>query len=72
MPAVWPFDATIVTEIEALETLAGGLAMQSAAGGLAGAEGGVRLVVQGTKEQIDKVAELADSVRGEPPFVETP
>ena len=72
MPAVWPFDATIVTEIEAIETLTGAFAMQSAAGGLAGAEGAVRLVVQGTKEQIDKVAELADSVRGEPPFVETP
>jgi len=45
--------------------------MQSAAGGLAGAEGAVRLVARGTAEQIGRVTELADAVHGEPPFVRT-
>jgi hypothetical protein len=66
-----PIDAQIITEIEALKLLTGADAMQSAAGGLAGAEGAVRLVARGTAEEIGRVTELADAVHGEPPFVRT-
>jgi len=69
VPSLWPVEGEIVTEIEALRFLSGAEAMQSAAGGLAGAEGAVRLVVRGTREQIARVVELADAVHGEPPFV---
>ena len=71
LPSLWPVEGEIVTEIEALKFLTGVEAIQSAAGGLAGAEGAVRLVARGTREQIAKVVELADAVHGEPPFVQS-
>ena len=46
LPSLWPLDAEIVTEIEALRILTGVDAVQSAAGGVGGAEGGVRLVAR--------------------------
>ncbi len=69
VPSIWPFQAEIVTEIEALRTLTGVEAMQCAAGGLAGAEGAVRLVLRGTPEQIGAAGNLIESIHGEPPFV---
>lgn len=69
VPSLWPVDAQIITEIEALKILTGADVMQSAAGGLAGAEGAVRLVARGTEEQIERAAELAEAIHGEPPFV---
>ncbi len=69
VPSVWPLDGEIITEIEALKILTGVDAMHSAAGGLAGAEGAVRLVMRGSREQIEQVAELANCIHGEPPFV---
>jgi len=69
VPSLWPVDAQIITEIEALKILTGADAMQSAAGGLAGAEGAVRLVARGTEEQIARAAKLAEAIHGEPPFV---
>jgi len=68
-PSMWPFEANILTEVEALEILAGVDAMQSAAGGLAGAEGAVRLILSGTPEQIEAARTLVESIHGEPPFV---
>ncbi len=69
IPSIWPIDGEIVTEIEALKILTGVEAMQSAAGGIAGAEGAVRLVLRGTKEQIAAAEALANAVHGEPPFI---
>ncbi len=70
VPALWPVEVgEIVTEIEAFALLSGVEAVQSAAGGLAGAEGAVRLVLRGSAEQIDGAARLVESIRGEPPFV---
>ena len=60
---------TIVTEIEALEILCGVKATLYAAGGIAGAEGGVWLLLEGTKEELDNAMKLIESVQGEPPFV---
>jgi len=37
-------------------------------GGVAGREGGVSLVVAGTKDEVEKALELVKSVQGEKPF----
>jgi len=60
----------IVTEIEAMKTLADVLAFQVAAGGIGGAEGSVRLVCRGTRKQVEKALKIVDQIQGEPPFVE--
>ncbi len=39
------------------------------AGGIAGAEGAVRLMLEGTGEQVRHARKLVDLIRGEPPFV---
>jgi len=69
VPALFPVSGTIVTEIEALEILCGVKATLYAAGGIAGAEGGVWLLLEGTKEELDNAMKLIESVQGEPPFV---
>jgi hypothetical protein len=71
VPTMWPVEGEIVTEIEALQILAGVRAAQIAAGGVGGAEGAVRLLLWGSKEQIDSAARLVESIQGEPPFVST-
>ncbi len=68
-PTLWPVPGTIFTEIEALEVLCSVEAQPIAAGGIAGAEGGVWLSVWGTKEQVDSVEALLGSIQGEPPFI---
>ena len=47
-PRMWPITGTIVTEIEAMAILAGVDAYHYSAGGIAGAEGAVRILVEGT------------------------
>jgi len=68
MPALWPVQGEIVTEIEALELLTGVEAHQIGAGGVCGAEGGIWLGVWGDEEQIAAVKQLLDEVQGEPAF----
>lgn len=58
----------IFTEIEALETLFNVQVKQIAAGGLAGAEGGVWLLVEASEEKLSKVDSFLDEIQGEPPF----
>jgi len=58
----------IVTELEAINILTGATAFQCSAGGVSGAEGSVWLVFRGTREQVTKALELAQSVQGEPPY----
>lgn len=70
VPRIWPLRGTIVTEIEALETLFDVKVSQMAAGGLAGAEGGVRLLVDGNKNELDRVKEFVNEIQGEPEFYE--
>jgi len=60
----------IVTELEALQILTGVSAFQSAAGGIGGAEGAVRVVCRGPRERVEKALRLAEDIQGEPPFVE--
>jgi len=71
-PAVWPLCGDIFTEIEALRSLTGVQATPMAAGGLAGAEGAVMLLISGTAERIDETLELIDGIYGEPPFISGP
>ncbi len=70
VPSMFFLTGHIVTEIEALKTLAEVSAFQVAAGGIGGAEGSVRLLVRGTRQQVEKAMKLVDEVQGEPPFVQ--
>ena len=68
-PRMWPITGTIVTEIEAMAILAGVDAYHYSAGGIAGAEGAVRILVEGTDEEVDKALELVKSIKGEPRYL---
>ncbi|MCL5027240.1 MAG: hypothetical protein M1531_12245 [Chloroflexi bacterium] len=59
--------ANVITEIEALDILAGVQATHVASGGIAGSEGAVLVTVEGTEEQVVKAFEIYDSIKGEPP-----
>lgn len=63
---LFPITGTIITEIEALAVLCGVQARLLAAGGVAGAEGAVWLLVDGGKEALDRAIELQESLRDEP------
>ncbi len=69
-PTLWPVDGQIFTEIEALKLhMAGGQAALMGAGGIAGAEGSVRIFVWGTPEHIARAGGIIRDVQGEPPFI---
>lgn len=68
MPALWPIEGEIVTELEALALLTGCEAHQIGAGGLCGAEGASWFAVWGTKAQVAACKALIESLLGEPPF----
>jgi hypothetical protein len=68
-PRMWPITGIIITEIEALGILAGVDAYLYSAGGVAGAEGAVRLLVEGTEEEIEETLELIKSIKGEPRYL---
>jgi len=65
-----PVTGTIVTEIEALRSLAGVEAALAAAGGVAGAEGCVALLLAGSRAAVAKARRLLRSVQGEPRTLE--
>jgi hypothetical protein len=68
-PRMWPITGIIITEIEALEILTGVEATLYAAGGIAGAEGSVRLMLMGTEEEVNEALELVESIKGEPRYL---
>jgi hypothetical protein len=68
-PAIWPITGIIFTEIEALEILCGVQATLISAGGIAGAEGSVRLLIEGMDEDVEAALELVKSVKGEPRYL---
>ncbi len=68
-PRMWPVTGTIVTEIEAMALLAGVDAYLYSAGGIAGAEGAVRILVDGTDEAVEAAEELVESIKGEPRYL---
>jgi hypothetical protein len=61
--------AKVVTEITALQVLAGADAVQVAAGGHSGSEGAVMLVVDAEKAVVQKAIRVVESVKGEPPII---
>ncbi len=65
MPVV---NGQVVTEVEAFKILFDVRACPIAAGGIAGSEGAVTLVVQGEEEQIVKAKEMLKDIKGEPPM----
>ena len=70
VPSMFPLiGARIVTELEALNILAGVEAFQAAAGGIGGAEGASWVVFRGTRDQVQKALRVVDQIQGEPPFV---
>lgn len=69
IPRVWVHqNAEIFTEIEAIKTVASVNIVPYAAGGLAGREGGISLVVYGAKEEVQKALDFVATVQGEAPF----
>jgi hypothetical protein len=72
VPRLWPIHGEIVTEIEALHelTLHGLTIQQIGAGGVCGAEGACRLMVQGEADEVDEARRVVESVQGEPAFGE--
>ena len=67
-PRLMTVPGEIVTEIEAIAMLTGACARLIAAGGVAGAEGGIRLAISGTPSEEDNALTLLRSVAGEPAF----
>ena len=68
VPALFPVQGDIITEIEALEILSGAVVRQIGAGGVAGAEGAIWLMALGTEEQVSQAKEIIESMHGEPAF----
>ncbi len=67
---LWVTDAAdIYTEIEAIREFADVDIMPIATGGVSGAEGGVSLLLCGSKAEVQKATEAVESVLGEEPFV---
>jgi hypothetical protein len=64
--SLWPLRGDIFTEIEALNTLCYVEAMPVAAGGVAGAEGGMRLLIRGESPDVRKALTLIQAIQGEP------
>ncbi len=64
--SLYPFTGHIFTEIEALDLLCGVKAQLYSAGGVAGAEGAVWLLIEGEKAALDKAIDLHASLREEP------
>ncbi|MGI6368127.1 MAG: hypothetical protein ACOX2L_07200 [Anaerolineae bacterium] len=67
--SLFPIHGEIFTEIEALGILCGVDAIPVAAGGIAGAEGGIRLLLLGERDDVSDAVELVQSIQGEPPLL---
>jgi len=66
--SLWPVQGIIFTEIEAFKVLCNVEAIPVGAGGIAGAEGAVRLLLYGEPEAVRQAVALAESIQGEPPL----
>lgn len=66
--SLFPVWGQVFTEIEALRTLAGVEAIPCGAGGIAGAEGSVSLLLRGDAAAVRTAMGLVEQLRGEPPF----
>ena len=66
--SLFPVYGDIFTEIEALRTLAGVEAIPCGAGGIAGAEGSVSLLLRGDADAVRAAVAMVEEIQGEPPF----
>lgn len=66
--SLMPMTGIIITEIEAIDLLTGARAYQIAAGGIRGAEGAVRLLVDGTDEQMKALSDIIKEIAEEEPY----
>lgn len=65
--SLWPISCGIIfTELEAFDLLCNVDAFPVAAGGIAGAEGGLRFVIEGYEKDIEETLELIEEIQGEP------
>lgn len=64
MPLV---NARVITEVQALEILAGPQATHVASGGINGSEGTVVLVAEGSEEDVARAFRLVEGIKGGPP-----
>jgi hypothetical protein len=64
--SLWPIRGGIFTEIEALRVLFDVEAVPTAAGGLSGAEGGLRMMIRGDTAAVGQAMSLIHSIQGEP------
>ncbi len=67
-PRLLPVPGEIVTEIESIKLLSDAKATLVAGGGVCGAEGAVRIVIEGEQHQIDKIKIIIDNILCEPLF----
>ena len=58
----------VVTEVQALEILAGVRAVPVSAGGIGGSEGSITLVVEGDSPDVERSLEIVESLKGERPL----
>ncbi len=67
--SLWPVSGLIFTEIEAFDELCSVEATPVAAGGIAGAEGGLRFLLTGAEGSVRQAKELVESIQGEPALI---
>jgi len=67
--SLFPIHGEIFTELEALALLFGVDAIPVGAGGIAGAEGGLRLLLLGEPADVRDAVEFLETIQGEPPLV---
>ena len=65
-----PILGTVVTEVEALKTMADVEVTPIAAGGIGGAEGSITLLVEGSEAHVRKAISIIEGIKGEPPVQE--
>jgi len=68
-PTLWPMHGEIFTELEAVALISGARARLIGAGGIAGAEGSIRISVSGAGDQVDRAQGCVEDVWGEPSFI---
>lgn len=62
---IMPVHGKVVTELEAIQILSGAEAMIIGKGGVSGAEGAVTLLVRGKTQQLRKIRQLMEAIKGE-------
>jgi len=67
--SLFPIHGEIFTEIEALGILYGVDVIPVAAGGIAGAEGGLRLLLLGERDDVQDAVAFIESIQGEPALI---